>query len=91
MNLAGSCIEPEGAHTTLINYQESAMSSLGKSRKSRMTNQLHRAGGVFVVLFLMAGQSGQEVVQASFLLLAAACLAGAEFGSERETSLLLTK
>ncbi len=43
-----------------------------------IASQLHRVGGVFVLLFLMAGQSGQEVVQASFLLLAAACLVAAE-------------
>ena len=67
------------------------MSTVRKSRKNLMVTQLHRAGGVFVLLFLMAGQSGQEVVQASFLILAAVSLTVAEFCSERETSMLLTK
>lgn len=44
-----------------------------------MPTYLRRAGGLFILLFLMAGQGGQEIVQASFLLIGGACLAAAEW------------
>lgn len=60
-----------------------SMKSLRKSVKNSIASHFYRAGGVFVLLFLMAGQSGQEAVQASFLILAAASLIAAEYWSNR--------
>ena len=54
------------------------MNTLKLAFSPQAAPHLRRAGGVFVLLFLMAGQNGQEVVQASFLMIAAVCLLVAE-------------
>ena len=48
-----------------------------------LASTLHRAGGLFILLFLMAGSSGQDGVQASFLVLGGSCLALAEWMTHR--------
>lgn len=55
------------------------MSAVRQSRRQSLATGLRGIGGVFVLLFLMAGQNGQEVVQGSFLMVAAICLGLAEW------------